>query len=408
MKPGFYSAFLLLLFLGISCQKNDAEKAEIIPLAPTDLTGKIISPSSVQLNWIDKSTNEKGFRIQRKAGSGQFSVIDSVGIDMTIFTDKALTPGTNYTYRILSYNSAGPSITYSNELTLAPIGLPNLTTIAIADTTGISATSGGDISNDGGSPILSRGVVWNTSPTPDITLTTKTSDATGTGVFKSKLTGLKVNTKYYVRAYATNPFYPFSGNAADSSGNGFNGTVNGATLTTDRYGNNSKAYSFDGSSNSITIPNFTQNPTQFSISLWFYPTANGHAGSRELLHRCNPTDLQSYCWNLSWAQTNSSQGNYLATGILTNNPFWNEAGANLQLNQWYHAMMCFDGTNKKVYLNGNLVSTTPILGQISYVGKTGIYIGFDSYWDWYQGKIDDIRIYNRALSQDDIAFLASH
>lgn len=202
--------------------------------------------------------------------------------------------------------------------------------------------------------------------------------------------------------------YPFSGNANDASGNGNNGTINGAVLTTDRFNKKNSAYSFDGISNSIIISNFTQSPSLFSISLWFYPTANGHFGTRELLHRCDPTNVQNYCWNLSWGYANSSQGNYLVSGIYTNTPNWNYDGNNLQLNQWYNAIMTYDGINKKVYLNGILISSTPITGQINYQNKTGIYLGYDSYWDFYQGKIDDIRIYSRALTAQEASYLASN
>ena len=61
-------------------------------------------------------------------------------------------------------------------------------------------------------------------------------------------------------------WWPFNGNANDESGNGNNGTVNGATLTTDRFGNVNKAYSFDGVNDFLLIPS---DITDFSISLWF-------------------------------------------------------------------------------------------------------------------------------------------
>lgn len=67
-------------------------------------------------------------------------------------------------------------------------------------------------------------------------------------------------------------YWPFNGNANDESGNGNNGVVNGATLTSDRFGNVGKAYSFDGLSNFIEVANNSslQNTQAFSISAWFY------------------------------------------------------------------------------------------------------------------------------------------
>ena len=82
--------------------------------------------------------------------------------------------------------------------------VPTLTTTGIASITTTSATSGGNITADGGSSITARGVVWSTITNPTISLTTKTSDGSGTGSFTSSLTNLAPKTTYYVRAYATN------------------------------------------------------------------------------------------------------------------------------------------------------------------------------------------------------------
>jgi hypothetical protein len=66
-----------------------------------------------------------------------------------------------------------------------------------------SIMSGGSVSNDGGAPVTSRGVCWSTSQNPTIA-DNKTNDGVGTGKFISPIGGLTVNTKYYLRAYATN------------------------------------------------------------------------------------------------------------------------------------------------------------------------------------------------------------
>jgi uncharacterized protein (TIGR02145 family) len=73
-----------------------------------------------------------------------------------------------------------------------------------ARTPSTTASSGGNITNDGGGNITARGVIWSTSQNPTIALTTKTTDGTGTGSFTSSITGLSPGTVYYVRAYATN------------------------------------------------------------------------------------------------------------------------------------------------------------------------------------------------------------
>ena len=80
---------------------------------------------------------------------------------------------------------------------------PTVTTDAITSITQTTATGGGNVTADGGTPVTARGICWSTSPNPT-TANNKTTNGTGTGSFTSTLTGLTANTKYYVRAYATN------------------------------------------------------------------------------------------------------------------------------------------------------------------------------------------------------------
>ena len=83
------------------------------------------------------------------------------------------------------------------------ITTPTVTTIAISSITVSAASSGGNISSDGGATVTARGVCWSTSANPT-TANSKTSDGTGTGTFTSSITGLTSSTVYHVRAYATN------------------------------------------------------------------------------------------------------------------------------------------------------------------------------------------------------------
>ena len=194
----------------------------------------------------------------------------SAGAGTGVFTANltALTPGTLYHVRAYAINSKG--VGYGDDRTFTTtVAVPTLTTTAATSITAISASTGGTITSDGGSAVTARGVCWNTTGNPT-TADTKTTDGSGTGSFTSSPTGFKSNGKIYIRAYATNSigtsygnqvevttlkaipsnglvgWWPFNGNANDESGNGNNGTVNGASLTTDRFGNLSNAYLFDG------------------------------------------------------------------------------------------------------------------------------------------------------------------
>jgi hypothetical protein len=200
--------YFILLFLILSgCKKSEDGKVEVIPLPPTELKATVISKDQVDLTWKDNSTNETGFKIERKTDLGNFTEIGTIAIDVTTFSDKTVELNKNYTYRVYSFNKVGKSISYSNEIAINTINVPALTTYAIDQISSSSAMSGGTVTSDGGSTITSQGLVWDTATNPTIALNTKSGSTTspgGLGSFKSALTGLKASTKYFVRAYATN------------------------------------------------------------------------------------------------------------------------------------------------------------------------------------------------------------
>jgi hypothetical protein len=115
------------------------------------------------------------------------------------------------------------------------IGLPVLSGSPVTGLTTSSAISGGNILSDGGSPILSRGVCWSTTPNPVIS-GNHTNDGTGTGLFTSSITGLLPNTAYYLRSYATSAVGTTYGNEITfrtlciPSVLPFNETFNGTTI----------------------------------------------------------------------------------------------------------------------------------------------------------------------------------
>jgi uncharacterized protein (TIGR02145 family) len=89
--------------------------------------------------------------------------------------------------------------------------VPTISTTTVSYVTATSATTGGDVTQDGGPPVTARGVAYGTSSSPT-TSGFITNDGTGTGLFTSNLNGLSPNTNYYVRAYATNALGTAYGN----------------------------------------------------------------------------------------------------------------------------------------------------------------------------------------------------
>ena len=115
-----------------------------------------------------------------------------------------LTANTLYYVRAYATNSLGTS--YGNEVTFTTLPNPILPTVTTTTVTNIfptTATSGGNVTSDGGATVIFRGVCWSTSPNPTLA-DSHTTDGSGTGVFVSNLTGLTFNILYYARAYAVN------------------------------------------------------------------------------------------------------------------------------------------------------------------------------------------------------------
>jgi hypothetical protein len=87
---------------------------------------------------------------------------------------------------------------------LKPMNIPTVTTSSVGSVTNSSAIAGGSVTNNGGTMVTARGVVWSLTTGPTIALSTKTTDGAGTGAFTSNISGLTPSTTYYLRAYATN------------------------------------------------------------------------------------------------------------------------------------------------------------------------------------------------------------
>ena len=134
--------------------------------------------------------------------SGSHFTTDGSGDGEFTSNITGLTEQTTYYVRAYARNSSG--VGYGEERTFTTTySVPTVTTSVVSDITDSSAICGGNVMYDGGAEVTARGVCWSTSPNPTIE-DNHTMDGSGTGSFTSSLTGLVINSIYYVRAYATN------------------------------------------------------------------------------------------------------------------------------------------------------------------------------------------------------------
>ena len=206
-------------------------------------------------------------------------------------------------------------------------------------------------------------------------------------------------------------WWPFNGNANDESGNGNHGPVNGATLTSDRNGVFSSAYSFDGNSNYINLNK--QLPNIFSISLWvqvfnfktYIVNNQDFIGGKILSTIDNNIELSGFeCGTFG---EKSLYGQHVAG-------FWNivpskqsVALSNLVIKQWKNLIIIYNGKDLLYYVDGILESSSSTLFKQNnknlFVGARQFHKnGPDFFFD---GVIDDIAIWNRALSENEIKSL---
>jgi uncharacterized protein (TIGR02145 family) len=128
---------------------------------------------------------------------------DGEGIEGFNSLMPGLSAGTTYYVRAYATNRIGTAYGNQQTFTTSAAVLPAVTTAPASEITYTTAKSGGEVTNDGGSPVTAKGICWGTTENPLVT-GNHTTNGTGTGTFISNMTGLSEGTTYHIRAYATN------------------------------------------------------------------------------------------------------------------------------------------------------------------------------------------------------------
>jgi hypothetical protein len=240
----------------------------------------------------------------------------------------------------------------------------------------------------------------------------KKSDSTITS--STKKSNLTVRSLSAIPSTISNglvAYWTFANTAYDLSGNGHNGTLSTITNTSDRLGHTSGAYSFNGTSSYISVPDnaaLRLSDTSFTLNAWVKIAAyNSSYGSVILSKRITGANNG---WNMSVTGALSSPN---PTGVLSYGPGGGSTNAFgttvIGLNTWHMVTSTYsygDSQKLRIYIDGVLSGTTSGISEANASITALLYIGADnpsigsSYF--FNGSLNDIRIYSRAVTPTEI------
>ena len=341
----------------------------------------------------------------------------------TTYSDTGVTPGTVYYYKVAAEDAAanvGPAGNEANASATADTTPPTAPTgLAATPASGQIALSWGASTDAGG---IARYNVHR-STTPGFTPSTGNRIAQPTATSYTD-TGLAGGSTYYYKVTAednagntsaasneasgTVPSGPPPGlvaaygldagsgtTAADQSGNGNNGTLTNATWAGASAGKFGNALSFNGTNASVSVPNSASLAltTGMTLEAWVKPTA---------LNSYNTIVFKERTAYYGYALYANTDGNRPSGNVFTAGDHEVRGTAQLGLNTWTHVAATYNGSALVIYVNGAQAATLSVTGAL--ISATGpLKIGGNAIWgEWFNGLIDEVRIYNRALSTAEI------
>ena len=388
------------------------------PSIPANLNATPISSTQIDLAWTASSDNVgvTGYKVFRDGA--QIATTGS-----TSFSNTGLTPATPYTYAVSAFDAAGNESSQSSSVsasTLAPDTTPptvsitapaaNSTVSGIVPFTANASDNIGvagvqfiiDGANLGAEDTTSPySVSWNTATISNgmHTLTARARD--GAGNTNTSSIGVTVSNTQPTGLALAYSFDEGSGVVAnDSSGNGNTAALNnGVAWVPGKHGG---AVSLDGANDYLSIPNSSStniSGTGLTLSLWLNPQPLSGGDSVVI----------GKFWNTTWTAPNYQYGIELDGGITPHfyvgtagGLLGGQMGSSLPMSQWSHLAIVFNGTQVQFYLNGVLLNTQPLSASMTARGNS-MNVGADEQpAQYHKGQVDDLRIYNRALSSNEV------
>ncbi|HKW30393.1 MAG TPA: FG-GAP-like repeat-containing protein [Verrucomicrobiae bacterium] len=230
---------------------------------------------------------------------------------------------------------------------------------------------------------------------------------TGNSLFQILIIAMAFATSVHAQTFLTNGLvadYPFNGNANDASGNGNNGNVQGATLTTNRFGVPNSAFAFDGVQSRIQIPEniFGATNPAVTISLWVTTDNGPYTGNPNILEKSG----------LNGAVIMVIQSNQFMFGAFLSTHALYLAGSPMISNSVTQLVGVYQqGQGVLLYTNGVLASSVTNIPNLTLwvdtsgyqlVSAIGIYDWTPAPYNGFRGVVDDVRVYTRAFSASEV------
>jgi len=356
-----------------------------------------------EVEYYDGSNWQSLFTINKTSPDiiQSFSPIIASGVRLTVNTLVAPATWSNKVACVYSFEVNGEAISnltadFSADQTS---GAAPLTVQFTDNSTGTPTTWQWDFDNDGTIDSYIQDPEWTYNVIGVYTVSLTVSDGTNNST-KTEQDYINVlpNQNNGLVAY-----YPFNGNANDESGNGNDGTVIGPVLANDRFGNPNSAYQFDGSNDYINCGNGSSiniagQGAVITMSCWV-KTNNASTHQYLISKGRDYTTNQGYHIDIP---NNKPRGLFRLSNNTNCAP---QTIDNIESGVWYHLASTYDGTIGKIYVNGILVNSMTMLGEIG-TSSTNLILGCHSpsppTWYKLNGILDEVRIFDRLLSDAEI------
>jgi len=236
-------------------------------------------------------------------------------------------------------------------------------------------------------------------------------------IYNSALSISSIQQLYNTSANPANnliAYWPFNNSASDSSGNHNNGTAYNVTSVADRFGNPNHAYHFDGSTSYITVPDNVSlrlSNTDFTLNAWVKMDSYNSSYGSNILSKHTSGVNDGWSWSITGYSSSPTGVVFYGPGGGNTNAFGTQA---LTTGQWYMITSVYSAANQQlsIYVNGVLDNVTSgvatpnsAINATLYIGRD--YVGSPSNGYFFQGTMDEVTIYNSALSVSTIKQLYS-